>query len=145
MYPNSIQSIAGGLTGFGGNTPYTVNDFLAYYPQFKELPTSALQLFVDDANNHVFFDRWGAGSWTLAMHWYVAHYAEMYRRQISSGSESNTPEGLVTMESAGDVTYRYDQNAVVNGIANWGDFLTTNYGRMYATRAKLLSAGGVWI
>lgn len=146
----AIQSAASN-TANGENPTYTAEMFLEDFPQFRSIPARALATFVTMANGAISLDRW-AEKWPYAMGLYIAHYCTLhlqtYNENVTTqaqAAQGGMPEGLITAEASGDTSVRYDHSALIAGTQGWGMWNGTQYGRMLATEARLLGAGGAFI
>lgn len=83
---------------------------------------------------------------------YVAHYATLYLRTYSDGSDTPTQAaatgalvGVVKSATLGDSSVSYDTSALTKATENWGDLNATQYGQMLATKARLVGLGGSYV
>ena len=141
---------------------YTAEQFQQDFPQFFTLgteenpsvclvPATMLTEIINMANACVQPDKW-LESWRYAVGLYVAHYATLYLRTYA---ESNaTPQqaaasgalvGVVKSATLGDSSVSYDTSALTAGTEDWGDFNSTTYGQMFASRARLIGLAGSYV
>lgn len=141
---------------------YTEEMFQTDYPQFFTkateespatplLPLSMLTEFIAQANASIQPDKW-LTSWRMACGLYVAHYATLYLRTYSDGSDTPAQAaatgalvGVVKSATLGDSAVSYDTTALTKATENWGDLNATQYGQMLATKARLAGLGGTYV
>ena len=148
---NSTQIIADASNIKTGENPsYTVEDFLAVYPQFENVVSPAiLQMYVDFADACVKEARFHT-SWKICMGLFVAHFASMWLQGTASpGSTAgqvlaaSQAKGLNTSESVGDVSVSTDYSSITNDLKGWAQWKLTVYGQQLASIAKMLGKGGM--
>jgi hypothetical protein len=131
---------------------YSKSEFLAYYPQFSNLvPDIVLGGFLELANACVSQDRYGK-MWKLAIGLFVAHFCALWLQNISKEGSSTDdvlqsckPAGIVTSESADGVSYSMDLSLLNNDLNGWAAYKLTTYGVQFATIAKLVGKGGIYV
>lgn len=134
------------------NPVYALSDFLTFYPQFKGLLADVvLQSYIDLGQACVSKQRFGK-MWQLAIGLFIAHFCTLYLQSMSgAGSEvadvlsAAQTAGVVTSESADGVSYSMDTSASSNDLAGWAAFKLTTFGVQFATIAKLVGKGGVYV
>ena len=94
--------------------------------------------------------RWGS-QWRYAAGLYTAHYAALYLKTYSDGSETPAEvaaaaeqQGLVSSATMGDTSVSYDNRVVNAGTEKWGSWNETVYGSQLATLARMLGIGGTY-
>lgn len=141
-----------------GHGRYTAELFQEDFPQFfgrgsgaPLLPSAMLEEFIRQANAAITPERWGDG-WRYAAGLYAAHYATLYLRTWSEGSETPAQAaatgalvGVVKSADLGDSSVSYDTDALTKATADWGDLNATQYGQLLATRARLAGMGGTYV
>lgn len=151
MHCNSTIVGAANLR-IGDNPPYTVEDFLALYPQFKgNVPDSFLEMYLNLADSSLSYQRY-FDAWPMVMGLFVAHFCTLYL-QSAVDADSSTEEitqagqavGLVSSESVGPLSTSYDFSNALSGMEAWGGWTTTAFGLQLATMAKLYGKGGMVI
>ena len=139
------------------NHTYTAAQFLAVYPQFGTIinnapviPEAVMEMFVELTNEVVSEQRFGA-MWKNACGLYLAHMLTLWMTGNVPDPEgaddivaAGTSIGSVTSESADGVSYSLDTSAVQD-LAGWADFKLTRFGVLYASIAKRLSKGGMYV
>lgn len=131
---------------------YTVDDFFAFYPQFNTIiPNVVLESFLEMTNACVNKKRFGA-MWRVASGLFCAHFCALW---LQNSKRAGTPAeevlsacaaaGVVTSESADGVSYSMDTSMLTNDLAGWAAFKLTAYGAQFATMAKLVGKGGMYI
>lgn len=142
-----------------GRGGYTVEMFQADFPQFFTkateeapaaplVPPGMLAMLIGEADAAIQPSKWGE-SWRWACGLYTAHYAALYLRTYSDGS--NTPGqaaasgalvGVVQSAKLGQDSVTYDTDALTKATADWGGLNATQYGQLLATKARLVGMGG---
>lgn len=145
-----------------GVSPYTAEMFQQDFPQFftkgteespavSLLPQTMLEEFIRQASAAIQPDKWLDG-WRYACGLYVAHYAALYLRTYSEGSDSPAQAassgalvGVVKSAQLGDSSVSYDTSALTQATQAWGDLNATQYGQLLATKARLVGMGGTYV
>lgn len=135
---------------------YTAAEFLAIYPQFATtgdnpaIPSAVMDMFLGITNDVVSEVRFG-GMWRLACGYYLAHMLTLWLQgNVPSGADSadivaaGSSVGAVSSESADGVSYSLDTSAVQD-LTGWADFKLTRFGVLYASIAKRVSKGGMYV
>jgi hypothetical protein len=155
-YPNAVnvQSIVGiaSNVSHSDNPPFSLGDFLSFYPQFEDIiPALIIQQFINIANSSVFEDWWGE-MWKTAMCWFIAHFCTVYLQGTTNAGSSSAEilqaasvRGLQTSKSVDSVSISYDYSNLTQDLQGWAGFTTTTYGVQFATFAKLLGKGGIYV
>lgn len=152
----------------GDNPAYTFTDFYALYPVYGPRTVSAVppateptttylvdpsvaDMYIDLAHAVVKESRW-KGQWRLAMGLFVAHFLTLYLQSLADTNCSaaqvvaaGQARGLMTSKSAGDVSVSYDVSVIAQGLNNWAAWNTTAFGVQYATLAKIVGKGGMYV
>ncbi len=134
------------------NPLYTLNDFLTFYPQFAGLlPDVVLNSFLELGQACVSKQRFGK-MWQLAIGLFIAHFCTLYLQNVAEpGTEAadvvNAAQavGVVTSESADGVSYSMDTSMLSQDLAGWAALKLTSFGSQFATIAKLVGKGGIYI
>ena len=138
----------------GGNPEYTVDDFLAAYPQFGggTVPEVVIRAWVNMAQASIHKARYH-DAWEICMGLYIAHWLTLYLRTVAGADDpvqkkiaAGLANGLQTSKSAGDISVSYDFGSVNEDFAGWGTYKLTAYGQQFVTFARMYAAGGmvVW-
>ena len=149
----------------GEQGEYTPEMFWQDFPQFTKtipsedegeeikeslVPETMLLQFIGQANDSVLPSRWGS-MWRYAAGLYVAHFAALYLKSYSSGSDSATQAasgadqiGVVRSTSMGDTSISYDNSAINAGTQKWGTWNATQYGSQLSTMARMVGMGGMY-
>ena len=142
---------------FGDNPAYTVNDFVAFYPQFGPsgspavwpIPEAVLQVFINLASASLQYERWNE-AWQMGMALFVAHFATLYLQSlVPAGSttkqivQSGLARGVQVSKSAGGVSVGYQ--LIVADLEGWAAWTLTTFGQQFATMAKLMGKGGMYV
>lgn len=138
----------------GGNPEYTVEAFLAAYPQFGggAVPDTMIKAWVNMAQASIHKNRYH-DAWEICMGLYVAHWLTLYLQTAASADDplqkkiaAGLAKGLQSSKSAGDISVSYDFGSVNEDFAGWGVYKLTAYGQQFVTLARMYAIGGmvVW-
>ena len=145
---------------------YTKEMFWQDFPQFTKylplqdedgetevislVPEPMLEVFMVQANDSVLPSRWGS-MWRYAVGLYIAHFASLYLKTYSLGSDSVAQAagradqvGAVKSAAMGDTSISYDNSAITAGSEKWGSWNSTQYGSQLVTMARMAGMGGLW-
>lgn len=130
---------------------YTKETFLLLYPQFRGvLPDAALDMYVDLGLSCVNYKRFNR-MWKAAIGLFIAHFCTLYLQSMQpEGTDASqvlaaaSSAGMVTSESADGVSYSRDGSAL-NDLNGWAAFKMTTFGVQFATMAKLVGRGGMYV
>lgn len=130
---------------------YTKETFLLLYPQFRGvLPDAALDMYVDLGLSCVNYKRFNR-MWKAAIGLFIAHFCTLYLQSMEpEGTDASqvlasaSSAGMVTSESADGVSYSRDGSAL-NDLNGWAAFKMTTFGVQFATMAKLVGRGGMYV
>ena len=162
----AAKAVAANVPPPGEQGNYTASMFHEDFPQFTKLvipeeeegeqmsisliPDKMLQTFVDQVNDSVLPSRWGS-MWRYAAGLYVAHFATLYLKTYSPGSDNTVQAaagadqtGVVKSASMGDTSISYDNSAITAGSEKWGAWNATQYGSQLVTMARLVGMGGIF-
>ena len=142
----------------GTNPSYTVEDFTSMYPQFGPdtndnylVDPVILQIYIDLANACVIQARYKS-SWQLCMGLFIAHWVTLWLQGTTQPGSSaakvialGEAKGLRTAKSVGDISTSIDYNAVAQDLNGWAAWKLTNYGQQFATIAKMVGKGGMYV
>ena len=141
----------------GDNPAYTVDDFIAFYPQFGPsgspevwpVPEVVLQAFVTLASASVQQVRW-LDSWSIGMALFIAHFATLYLQSfVPAGStaklivSAGLSKGVQVSKSVGDVSVSYQ--SIVSDLNGWAAWNLTAFGQQFATMGRLVGMGGSYV
>lgn len=144
---------------FGDNPAYTVDDFIAFYPQFGPsgpvdapvwpIPKAVLTAYIALASACLAQPRW-QDHWSFGMALYVAHFATLYLQAMAAvGSpaaviaEAGMERGIQVSKSAGDLSVSYQ--AIVSGWESWGQWNLTTFSQQLMSFARIIGMGGMYI
>ena len=130
---------------------YTKETFLLLYPQFRGvIPDAALDMYVDLGLSCVNYKRFNR-MWKAAIGLFIAHFCTLYLQSMQpEGTDASqvlasaSSAGMVTSESADGVSYSRDGSAL-NDLNGWAAFKMTTFGVQFATMAKLVGRGGMYV
>lgn len=139
----------------GQNPDYTVEDFRKVMPGFSEevISNEQLQHFVDMAQSVVKEARWHS-LWREGMRLYIAHFATLYLATPQDAPSRDAlvgagqMKGAATSKSVDGVSVSYDTSqasSASNDLTGWGAFKLTTYGMQFATLAKAVVKGGMYV
>lgn len=155
-----MRAVAANIAYGAGD--YTMELFQEDFPQFFTkateeepatalVPASMLEMFIAEANAAIQPGKW-LTSWRYACGLYVAHYATLYLKTYSEGSDtpvqaasSGALVGVVQSAKLGQDSVTYDTDALTKATADWGDLNATQYGQLLATKARLVGMGGSYV
>lgn len=146
---------------------YTKALFREDFPQFTKIipseeengqelvadlvPEKMLRNFIIQANESILPSRWGS-MWQYAAGLYVAHFAALYLKTYSSGSDNARQvaagaeqTGVVKSAVMGDTSISYDNTAITAGTEKWGAWNATQYGAQLVTMARMVGMGGMLV
>ena len=112
------------------------------------IPMVVILAYIALASSCLVQARWLDG-WTVAMGLFVAHFLTLYAR--SDGTPNSTigmiaaqglSFGITVAKSVGDVSVNYQ---AVEGITDWGAWNLTSYGQTFATMARLVGSGPLFL
>lgn len=132
--------------------PYTTEDFLKIYPQYRDvLPQVVLEAYVNFGLACVSYQRFNA-MWQIALGLFIAHFCTLHlQSQQEAGTDipsvlaAGAATGIVSSESADGVSYSQDFSSILNDLSGWGTFKLTTYGAQFATMARMVGKGGMYV
>jgi len=138
----------------GDNPEYTVDDFLAAYPQFcgGTVPEVMIKAWVNMAQSSIHKARYH-DAWEICMGLYIAHWLTLYLQTAAKADDTvqkkitaGLAKGLQSSKSAGDISVSYDFGSINEDFAGWGTYKLTAYGQQFVTLARMYAVGGmaVW-
>lgn len=145
----------------GKNPSYTVDDFLARYPQFGKtddagnpvIPSVVLAAYVNFAHACLQEARY-RDAWEMVMGLFIAHWLTLYLQSMASAEDptqkivnAGLAKGLQSSKTAGDLSVSYDFSLIASGdFDGWGTYKLTSFGQQFITLARCYSLGGmvVW-
>ena len=138
----------------GVNPPYTIEDFRTVMPQFTSdvISDAVLSMYVELANNVVQEARWHS-YWKEGMRLFISHFSSLY---VLSAASAEDPEqssiaslsavrGIVSNKKVDQISVSYDLSVINEDLAGWGAWKETVYGEQFATLARMLAKGGMYI
>lgn len=151
MNLQNAQTLASNIRD-GDNPAYSVADFRTAMPGFSSdiIGDEILEGYIAMAHKTVKEARWHS-LWREGMRLYIAHFATLYLNAPGEGASrtelvkaGQTP-GVVTSKTVGSVSVGYDVSQVTSDLAGWAAWKQTTYGTQYATLAKVLGKGGMYV
>ena len=155
----SIIARASNIRPGGNPTDYTLETFLAEYPQFTAtengvpaIPDVVKQAWFNLAYNSLSYNRYHE-LWRTCMGLFIAHWLTLYLQTQTAADapirnivNAGLAKGVQTSKSAGDLSVSYDFSAVANDFEGWGTYKLTLFGQQFITLARLACKGGmvVW-
>ena len=167
MYYNALSDMdvfgiiakASNIRGGGTPTDYTLETFLAEYPQFAKtedgvpvIPLVVKQAWFNLAYASISYNRYH-DMWHTCMGLFIAHWLTLFLQTKSNADDpvrnivnSGLAKGVQTSKSAGDLSVSYDFSAVAGDFEGWGTYKLTLFGQQFITLARLCCKGGmvVW-
>jgi len=152
----------------GDNPVYTLNDFYAMYPAYgpREVPPeppatdptitylvdpAIVEMYIGLADAVVRESRWRK-QWKFAMGLFVTHFLTLYLQSMADANSTaaqvvaaGQARGLITSKSVGDVSASYDFSAIAQGLDGWAAWNLTTFGQQYATLARMIGKGGMYV
>ena len=144
------------IIGFTANTSITLSQvatgdatgqsFNCY--QKPLLPLAVINIYIALASSHLVQARW-LDDWTMGVADFVNHFCTLWLQ--SEGDQCSTPgkaaaaglaQGIATSESAGPVSIGMQPTP---GLDNWAAWNLTAAGIRFATAARTIGAGPMWI
>ena len=149
--PQQAFAIASNIRD-GDNPSYTCCDFRDAMPAFsyEVIQDERLQPYVDMAHAIVKECRWHS-LWKEGMRLFIAHFVTLLLEAPEEGATpqeilgASTVSGSVTSKSVGQVSVSYDNSAATSDLMGWAAWKLTTYGTQFATLARLLGKGGMYI
>ncbi len=142
----------------GDNPPFSLEDFLEMYPQFKAdtsgnyvVPKFMIEKYLKTANACIKENKWHS-YWEIGMGLFIAHFCTIYLQGISDPNggaagviEAGKTRGLDTSVSVGDVSVSTDYSITANNIDGWAGWSLTTFGQQLASIGKLKGKGGMLV
>lgn len=136
----------------GENPPYTVKDFREAMPGFSSdvIGDSILVSYVEMAHSVVKEARWHS-LWREGMRLYIAHFATLYLRTPGEGAtvasliSAGQTHGVIIGKTVGPISTSYDATQATGDLTGWAAWKLTTYGTQYATLAKMLGKGSMYV
>lgn len=157
---NVIGIISGASNIRGGeNPPFTADDFKAVYPQFfgedgaPLVPPEVLDMYVQFAHSCVSYARY-RDAWRVCISLFIAHFLTLYMQSmLADGQDHNAQsvvnagqtQGLAASKSVGGASISYDFTTAMQDLDGWAAWKLTTYGTQFATIAKILTMGGMYV
>ena len=112
------------------------------------IPLIALNAYIAYASASVQQARWQE-LWPLGMQLFIAHYVTLWMLASSGGASQNAAQvaqaglatGIQTSKSVGDVSVGVTP-ILIDG---WGSWNLTDFGMQFATLAKAIGSGPMWL
>lgn len=164
MLPNNIdseayaQQLVAQASNIKSNTNpnYTVDDFLAIYPQFGQdskgnyiVPSTVIQIYIEAAVACINQNRFRS-FWKIAIAYYIAHFCTLWLRSSVSAdegkeavTEAGYTEGVLTGSSVDGVSYSMDVTSAAQDLDGYAAWKSTSFGIQLATLAKQQGKGGM--
>lgn len=139
--PGGNLTLSASFTGSSG-----VSTISVYNTPF--VPLAVMNAYIALASASLVQARWKDG-WIIGMADYIAHFCTLWMR--SDGDAYSSPgqaaaaglqRGITVSKSAGPVSMSIQ---TVAGLESWGSFNQTDYGVRFATTARAMGAGPMFI
>ena len=150
--PSPIIDKASNIGNTNSSELYNESTFIAYFPQFTgKVSTFILKAYIGMALECLPYSRWQS-QWSFGVSLFVAHFLTLYLMTLDDAncpasqviSKSRAAMGLASSKSAGDVSISYD-HGYLDSINDWGTWNLTIYGQQFASLAKLMGKGGMYV
>ncbi len=112
------------------------------------VPLAVIRAYIAFASASLVYARW-QDSWPIGMALFVAHYLTLWLRSdgntfstAGQAAAAGLAHGIAVSESAGPVSI---SSQVVSGLENWASWNETDYGKQFATIAKIIGMGPMFI
>ncbi len=135
----------------GQNPAYTADDYRSDMPTLAAaLPEHLLEEYVRMAHEVVREARWH-GYWRLGMRLFISHFAALYAAAAPPDSDpasvaaASSSGGMIGSETVGSVSVSFDNSTYTSDLAGWAGWKDTEYGVQFATIARMLGKGGMWV
>ncbi len=163
----AIIAVASNLRS-GDNPPYSLADFYALYPAYgpREIPGGApgddpvvtylvdpmiIEMYIGLADAIVKENRWRK-RWKFATGLFIAHFLTLYLQSLADANSTaaqavaaGQTRGLMSSKSVGDVSVSYDFSTIAQGLDGWAAWNLTTFGQQYATLARIVGKGGMYV
>lgn len=149
--PQQAYAIASNIRD-GDNPEYTIADFRSAMPAFSEeiIADERLQPYIDMATAIVKEARWHS-LWREGMRLFIAHFVTLLLGAPESGAtldevmNASKKGGLISSKTVGPISVSYDNAQATSDLEGWAAWKLTTYGIQYATLAKMLAKGGMFV
>lgn len=145
-----IEGIASNVRG-GIDSSYDSTEFLAMYPQFAELPSAVINMYVNMAKESILESRWFSKH-KIALGLYVAHHLTMWAETSSETpltaaelAAKGESKGSVMSKSMDGLSVSYGQSAGEGDLVGWGTWKNTLFGQQLVTLARSVGRGGMYV
>lgn len=136
----------------GDNPEYTVADFRTAMPAFSEeiISDELLQPYVTMATAIVKEARWHS-LWREGMRLFIAHFVTLFLQMPEAGLtkeellNASKVGGSMASKTVGPISVSYDNTQATSDLDGWAAWKLTTYGVQFATLAKVLGKGGMYI
>ncbi len=136
----------------GDNPEYTVADFRTAMPAFSEeiISDELLQPYVTMATTIVKEARWHS-LWREGIRLFIAHFVTLFLQMPEAGLtkeellNASKVGGSIASKTVGPISVSYDNTQATSDLDGWAAWKLTTYGVQFATLAKVLGKGGMYI
>jgi len=115
------------------------------------VPFTVIALFINLASASLVQARWQEW-WPMGMAWFIAHFCTLWMRTDGSPTTSagqavsqGLARGIMISKSAGGVSASMLPVTQGGGLEGWGSWQETEYGVQFATIARMMGAGPLWV
>lgn len=132
---------------------FSKSDFLAIYPQFGGdiVPDAVIDMFLEQALSCIQQSRWHS-MWKSGLCLYIAHHLTLWLMgNAPAGSNGATVaaagmvQGSVSSKSVDGVSISYSQSGAQSDLTGWGSYKETIFGEQFATMARMVGKGGMYV
>jgi len=137
----------------GKNPEFTVATFRELMPAFtaEVIPDAVLSHFVETAHRCIKEARWH-GLWREGMRLFIAHFATLYLETPEEGADragiasAGKLRGAMNTKTVGPISVGYSSGQeATSDLTGWGAWKLTTYGTQFATLARMVGKGGMYI
>lgn len=136
----------------GENPDYTVATFRANMPAFTAqiISDEILASYVTMAHSIVKEARWHS-LWVTGMNLFIAHFVTLFLQMPEAGMtkeellNASKVGGSISSKTVGPISVSYDNTQATQDLNGWAAWKLTTYGVQFASLAKMLGKGGMYI
>ena len=149
--PRQAYEIASNIRD-GDNPEYTIADFRSAMPAFTEaiISDETLQPYIDMASSVIREARWHT-LWRTGMGLFIAHFVTLFLQLPEAGLtkeellNASKVGGSISSKTVGPISVSYDNTQATSDLNGWAAWKLTSFGVQFATLAKVLGKGGMYI
>jgi len=152
MYTRGVINAASNIRT-GDNPSFSSADFYTMYPQFTNvgIPDEFMDMIIGMSNASVMEARWNE-KWKMGLCLFIAHFCTLYLQTqadpdggAAAVMAAGQTRGLTASKSVGPLSVSYDFGTALSDLSKWAGYNLTTYGVQFATMAKIVGIGGMYI